>query len=181
MNVTAMNKMVVTPAQTHYSSHAHAISGLATEPFTEDDFVGYHMMLIGSITIKASATDSADATFTRSTKFGTQTASASQGVNLQTAYDNHGGAAEILTTDNDGEVILRRGTTGGDGDRVLSVQANGGAEALAVYGDKIALPTTSPPTASNDPGVVGQIAWDSSYIYVCTAANTWRRALISDW
>lgn len=32
--------------------------------------------------------------------------------------------------------------------------------------------------ASNDPGTAGQICWDSDYIYVCTAANTWKRAQI---
>lgn len=32
--------------------------------------------------------------------------------------------------------------------------------------------------ASNDPGTAGQICWDSNYIYVCTAANTWKRAQI---
>lgn len=29
--------------------------------------------------------------------------------------------------------------------------------------------------AANDPGTVGQICWDSNYIYVCTASNTWKR------
>ena len=30
--------------------------------------------------------------------------------------------------------------------------------------------------ASNATGTVGQICWDSNYIYVCTAANTWKRS-----
>jgi hypothetical protein len=30
--------------------------------------------------------------------------------------------------------------------------------------------------ASTDPGTVGEICWDSSYIYVCIAGNTWARA-----
>jgi hypothetical protein len=29
---------------------------------------------------------------------------------------------------------------------------------------------------SNDPGTVGEICWDSAYIYVCIAGNTWARA-----
>jgi hypothetical protein len=29
--------------------------------------------------------------------------------------------------------------------------------------------------ASNATGTVGQICWDSNYIYVCTATNTWKR------
>ena len=30
--------------------------------------------------------------------------------------------------------------------------------------------------AANATGTVGQICWDSNYIYVCTATNTWKRA-----
>lgn len=30
--------------------------------------------------------------------------------------------------------------------------------------------------ASTDPGHTGQICWDNNYIYVCVAANTWKRA-----
>ena len=33
--------------------------------------------------------------------------------------------------------------------------------------------------ASNDPGTVGQICWDSNYIYVCTATNTWKRSSLT--
>jgi hypothetical protein len=29
---------------------------------------------------------------------------------------------------------------------------------------------------SNSPGTTGQICWDSNYIYVCTATNTWKRS-----
>lgn len=33
--------------------------------------------------------------------------------------------------------------------------------------------------ASNATGNPGEICWDSGYIYVCTAANTWKRAALS--
>jgi hypothetical protein len=38
-----------------------------------------------------------------------------------------------------------------------------------------------PPTtkASNAAGNPGEICWDASYIYVCTAANTWKRATLN--
>lgn len=39
---------------------------------------------------------------------------------------------------------------------------------------------TVPATASST-GTAGQIAWDSGYIYVCTAANTWKRVAIATW
>lgn len=43
---------------------------------------------------------------------------------------------------------------------------------------------TSPtvPSSATDSGAAGDISWDSSYIYVCTAANTWKRtAALSSW
>jgi len=39
---------------------------------------------------------------------------------------------------------------------------------------------SAPGTASST-GLAGQIAYDSSYVYVCIAANTWKRAAISTW
>lgn len=31
------------------------------------------------------------------------------------------------------------------------------------------------PTSASDTGTAGDIAWDSDYIYVCTATDTWKR------
>ena len=32
---------------------------------------------------------------------------------------------------------------------------------------------------ANAIGAIGQICWDSNYIYVCTATNTWKRTLLT--
>tara|TARA_R110000796_G_scaffold48676_4_gene116740 strand:+ start:2472 stop:3830 length:1359 start_codon:yes stop_codon:yes gene_type:complete len=40
--------------------------------------------------------------------------------------------------------------------------------------------TLTPATASAT-GTAGDIAWDASYIYVCTATDTWKRSAISTW
>lgn len=37
------------------------------------------------------------------------------------------------------------------------------------------------PTSATDTGQAGEIAWDADYIYVCVAANTWKRVQISTW
>ena len=37
------------------------------------------------------------------------------------------------------------------------------------------------PTLANSAGTAGQITWDSSYVYICIASNTWKRANISTW
>jgi len=39
--------------------------------------------------------------------------------------------------------------------------------------------SSSAPATSSSSGVTGQVAWDSSYIYVCTNTNTWKRAALT--
>jgi hypothetical protein len=44
----------------------------------------------------------------------------------------------------------------------------------------ISVPTHTPSSAS-DAGVAGTITWDASFVYVCTATNTWKRVAIATW
>ena len=37
------------------------------------------------------------------------------------------------------------------------------------------------PASAGADGTAGMIRWDSSYIYVCVAANTWKRVAIATW
>jgi hypothetical protein len=41
--------------------------------------------------------------------------------------------------------------------------------------------TASTPASASAAGIAGTIQWDASYIYVCTAANTWKRVAIATW
>jgi hypothetical protein len=41
--------------------------------------------------------------------------------------------------------------------------------------------TASTPASASATGTAGTIKWDASYIYVCTAANTWKRVAIATW
>ena len=41
--------------------------------------------------------------------------------------------------------------------------------------------TASTPASASATGTAGTIKWDASYIYVCTATNTWKRAAIATW
>lgn len=42
------------------------------------------------------------------------------------------------------------------------------------------IPTKTPGSATAT-GIAGDICWDANYLYVCTAANTWKRVAISTW
>lgn len=48
-------------------------------------------------------------------------------------------------------------------------------------GDTLTLATAKTPASATDTGTMGQIAWDSGYVYVCVAADTWKRAALSTW
>ena len=37
------------------------------------------------------------------------------------------------------------------------------------------------PTYSTSTGSIGQVSWTSSYVYVCVATNTWKRASLNSW
>ena len=41
--------------------------------------------------------------------------------------------------------------------------------------------TNRTPSSATDTGIKGQIAWDSSYIYVCVATDVWKRTALSSW
>jgi hypothetical protein len=49
---------------------------------------------------------------------------------------------------------------------------------ITTAADSIRIMASQSP-ASNGTGVQGEIAWDASYIYVCTATNTWKRAALT--
>jgi hypothetical protein len=49
-----------------------------------------------------------------------------------------------------------------------------------IFSDKL-IKATSTPASAAATGTAGQIAWDTSYIYVCTATDTWKRVAISTW
>jgi len=51
----------------------------------------------------------------------------------------------------------------------------------ALTGTALNVTASYTPATSSSTGVRGQITWDSQYVYVCTATNTWKRAALSTW
>lgn len=45
----------------------------------------------------------------------------------------------------------------------------------------LAITPSAPPASASATGTAGQIQWDSSFLYVCVATNTWKRAALSTW
>jgi len=52
---------------------------------------------------------------------------------------------------------------------------------MDINDEKIRVRQPKTPASATDSGNAGDIAWDTDYIYVCTAANTWKRAALTTW
>ena len=53
--------------------------------------------------------------------------------------------------------------------------------AVDINSDTLRLRTSATPASATASGNAGDIQWDASYVYVCIATNTWRRAAIAVW
>ena len=69
-------------------------------------------------------------------------------------------------------VVLRKAGTGTGAVTGLSVRDTG----IITQGG-----VANTPASASATGAAGTISWDASYIYVCTATNTWKRAAIATW
>lgn len=52
---------------------------------------------------------------------------------------------------------------------------------IHIAGSILRLATAKTPATAGATGNAGEICWDSSYLYICIAANTWRRIAHSTW
>jgi hypothetical protein len=90
---------------------------------------------------------------------------------------------------NDAGVVSGTGVRSGNllrlqnaGTNALTVDLSGNLTATgrgSFTGLRLVSPTV-PATASSS-GTAGDMAWDSGFVYVCTATNTWKRAALSTW
>jgi len=56
-----------------------------------------------------------------------------------------------------------------------------GTGSVLVNGNHAVNKNAAVPATPTSTGIVGQVAYDSTWFYVCTATNTWRRAALSTW
>ena len=53
--------------------------------------------------------------------------------------------------------------------------------ALDINDNAIRIRNSNTPSSAGDFGVQGEIRWDTNYIYVCVATDTWKRSALSSW
>ena len=120
---------------------------------------------------------------------------------------SNGTSGQVLTSDGAGNVTWQDSTGGGNTSVTISDTAPGSASAgdlwwesdtgrLKIYyqdtdtiqwvdtnpalrQDRIA--STGAPATASSTGTPGDIRYDSSYVYICIANNTWKRAALATW
>lgn len=95
--------------------------------------------------------------------------------NLSSTGTLYGDNIEIGTVAGGGAVTIFVGTTS------VGINTETPLATLDVSGNNIRISETKTPASSGADGVQGEICWDSDYLYVCVAANTWKRAALETW
>jgi hypothetical protein len=95
-------------------------------------------------------------------------------------FRTRGKKGAVISTDLNGALIFSRianaSATGQTPEESARFSADGHLE-LA----KTVNLASAAPASSTAPGSQGEVTWDASFIYVCTAANTWKRAALTTW
>lgn len=119
-------------------------------------------------------------------RFGFNPASAKVQMN---AYDDTGGV--YIPIEIEGSTYTVHTGTAGTINTVIDASGNLGINqataaisdgvGIDVNGKILRLRTSKTPASAAATGNAGEICWDSSFLYVCTAANTWKRVAIATW
>lgn len=91
-----------------------------------------------------------------------------------TIIGRHSGTASLT-----GTIVLAAGTTvrawcDNTGKWGLGTGTTALTASLDVAGDSLRLRTAATPASASAPGAVGTVHWDTSYLYVCVGADTWK-------
>jgi hypothetical protein len=103
----------------------------ATPPESLPAFINnYHSVLIGKVIIAKNASTFTEIQYPLDIVF-----TPSSSITLQGVYNNSGANPEIVTNDTNGDLTLRRGSTGGNTDAVFTIQNNSGTTTFRINGD----------------------------------------------
>lgn len=92
---------------------------------------------------------------------------------------------QFYTTEAGTNLNIKMGSPSGIGQHVLMFDTNNQSGILAstmdFYGQKLRIRNSKTPPSVSAVGNSGDICWDSGYIYVCVAPNSWKRATLATW
>jgi hypothetical protein len=55
------------------------------------------------------------------------------------------------------------------------------ANDLTMTAGDLIITTPTTPASATATGTIGTVAWDTNYMYVCVATDTWKRSAIATW
>jgi hypothetical protein len=87
-------------------------------------------------------------------------------------------ATDVTPTSEDFDLAVLLMAAGSAPTQVANFTSTGN---FGIVGNTFNVPTTRTPASAAAPGTAGDICWDSSYIYVCVATDTWKRVAIATW
>jgi hypothetical protein len=67
------------------------------------------------------------------------------------------------------------------GNDKVGIKTNMPEVALDINSDAIRIRNDNTPSSASDFGHKGEIRWDSNYLYICVATDTWKRVALSSW
>ncbi len=133
------NLIRVQYGQEVFQNLSEAVAAAGKEAFVTEPNIQENGLLLGTLAVTKGATDLSDdsqALFFNASRFGELGSVGSSAIGtLQDTYNNSIPNPEILTSDANGSVTLRRGTTGGDSDIVLEIQNNTGTLTFSIDGN----------------------------------------------
>ena len=122
--------------------------------------------------------------FTSGRKFSTTTSGSGNAFTQISRIDFHATGSNV-TYGLGGNIAFYTGKDGNGGSNaVYQVAGFENDQSARVFGNLIYAASTGAtassyvPGSSSGPGVPGQLAWDSGYLYVCVSANSWKRATL---
>lgn len=100
-------------------------------------------------------------------------------VDVLDAQGRAGGRLSFWTATSASATVTEKMRLSADG--MLGVGALPPTAPLDVAGNGIRIRTARTPASATAAGNQGDMAWDANFVYVCVAANSWKRAAIAAW
>lgn len=108
------------------------------------------------------------------------------GALIQSGSDNtiigrNAGAA--LPSSTTGTIVIGSGASvGSSNELAIGTYITGNSALVKISGSRqLVLETAQTPASASAAGTTGEVRWDSDFVYVCVATNTWKRSAIATW
>lgn len=95
-------------------------------------------------------------------------------------FRTRGKQGSIILANLGGSMIFGRITNPDASGQTLTEDARFTENGQLVLNKRPIVPAT-PPTSADAPGNVGEVTFDSDFVYVCVAENTWKRSPLTTW